>query len=290
MNADTIQTRTPPAPPPASDCEACGKPVQHRLRDGWDASRALSPTFATLYAYERIGHEECAALIAEKLQRKFALELVEGARASRAKARVEWYSLSGTPKDAAEKTFDSFVVEPDNRVAFDRARAWRAGDDFGFLISGPAGTGKSHLGFAVLNYALDQFVADDENGNAGMTHMPAYVSVSEMLAEMRAKQGTSEIPWRTTSRYLVMFDDLGTESITDWSRDVLFRIFDLRLNQKLPTIVTTNLSLSELKERLHERVISRILGNCVPLTLKGKDRRLDLLAEKIRILNGRVQS
>lgn len=156
---------------------------------------------------------------------------------------------------------------------------------------GPSGTGKSHLAFAILNRYIDEFRNRPMQGKDWLDvtmHLPVYYSVSELLSDMRGNNGSGELPFGLTKKGILFLDDLGTENITDWSRDVLFRLFEHRLNQRMPTFITSNLTLAELKERLHERIISRILGLCIPLTLTGKDRRHEILANRVRLVASRV--
>ena len=78
---------------------------------------------------------------------------------------------------------------------------------------------------------------------------------------------------RLTDCDLLILDDLGTEFITDFSVSELFRIINTRLLTGKKTVISTNLSLSDVKKIYSERTFSRIVGNFVLLKFSGKDIR-----------------
>ena len=53
---------------------------------------------------------------------------------------------------------------------------------------------------------------------------------------------------------MLILDDLGTQNATAWAQEKLFQIFNHRYNAMLPTVVTTNLSLDRIDERLRMRL------------------------------------
>ncbi len=77
---------------------------------------------------------------------------------------------------------------------------------------------------------------------------------------------------------LLLIDDLGTEPL--WENitvEQLFALIDHRLSHGLHTVISTNLSLTELKARYTERIMSRLLDQrlCRTLAFMGKDVRLN---------------
>jgi DNA replication protein DnaC len=53
---------------------------------------------------------------------------------------------------------------------------------------------------------------------------------------------------------LLILDDLGTQNATPWAEEKLFQIIDYRYLRRLPTVVTTNLDLRDLDERVRSRL------------------------------------
>lgn len=60
-----------------------------------------------------------------------------------------------------------------------------------------------------------------------------------------------------TKRLIV--DDLGAEKPSDWTNEILFKIFNRRYNDCSQTIVTSNLPPSKLKNHVGDRVARRVL-------------------------------
>lgn len=73
---------------------------------------------------------------------------------------------------------------------------------------------------------------------------------------------------------LLIIDDLGTEVSTVVTNSEFYNIVNLRLINKKSTIISTNLSPSELMSVYSDRVISRIQGNYTTLKIFGDDIRL----------------
>ena len=85
---------------------------------------------------------------------------------------------------------------------------------------------------------------------------------------------------------LLLFDDIGAENVSNWSRDeVLGPILQYRMENHLPTFFTSNLTLEELEKALAitakgvdkvkaRRIIERIKQLTVSLELISKNRRV----------------
>ena len=82
---------------------------------------------------------------------------------------------------------------------------------------------------------------------------------------------------RSFSNYpLLIIDDLGIERSTEYAKEQVYAVVDERYKSGLPIIVTTNLTIGEIREpRLlaDARITSRILEMCVPVNVNGPDRR-----------------
>ena len=75
---------------------------------------------------------------------------------------------------------------------------------------------------------------------------------------------------------LLIIDDLGAERGTEYALEQVFNIVDARLRSDLPLIVTTNLTLNEMKhpaDLAHERIYSRVLERCIPLKINNQNIR-----------------
>lgn len=160
--------------------------------------------------------------------------------------------LDSTVKKA---TFDNFIAkteEEQKALEFMRKIAdyYKNGGVGNTVLSGPAGTGKSHLSMAVLKECLQ---------NEDMTVL--FMSFSEVLDLMKdyfsdkSSIYSPEYFKRLMSDVnLLVIDDIGAEKITEYSQDVLTKVLDGRTS----TIITTNLNSEELQAKYHGRIYSRI--------------------------------
>ena len=85
---------------------------------------------------------------------------------------------------------------------------------------------------------------------------------------------------------LLLIDDLGAEIVTSWSRDeILGTILQYRMQEKLPTFITSNLDIKELEEHLSitnnnksekvkaRRIIERVKQLTVDIKMLGENKR-----------------
>lgn len=72
---------------------------------------------------------------------------------------------------------------------------------------------------------------------------------------------------------LLIIDDLGTEVANSFTNAELFNIINERMITEKKTIISTNLSLEQLRDAYSDRITSRIFNNFVLLKFYGKDLR-----------------
>ena len=53
---------------------------------------------------------------------------------------------------------------------------------------------------------------------------------------------------------LLVLDDLGTENATPWVREKIFQIINYRYLNRLPTVITTNLDMQRIEDRISSRL------------------------------------
>lgn len=73
---------------------------------------------------------------------------------------------------------------------------------------------------------------------------------------------------------LLIIDDLGTEFVNEFTRTALFNVLNSRLNHKRKMIISTNLSLLDVKRIYTERISSRINEHFLRLRFFGDDLRV----------------
>ena len=78
---------------------------------------------------------------------------------------------------------------------------------------------------------------------------------------------------RLLSCDLLIFDDLGTEMSTTFSQSALYTLINTRLVSGKATIISTNLTDSELERKYTKQIISRLMGDYLNLSFTGNDIR-----------------
>lgn len=73
---------------------------------------------------------------------------------------------------------------------------------------------------------------------------------------------------------LLILDDLGTEMTTSFTVSALYELVNTRLTGGRKTIISTNLSVSELSSRYSAQIASRINGEYLPMQFYGEDIRI----------------
>ena len=178
-------------------------------------------------------------------------------------ARLQRYGNLGP---LARLTFDTLIPQgrspdPRNQERFRRALAtciaYAEAPQGWLVLTGPSGCGKTHLAAAIANKCLAQGI-------------PAFFAVvPDLLDHLRATfRPDSDIDYddlfeQVRNAPLLVLDDLGTQSSTPWAQEKLFQIINHRYNARLPTVVTTNLAVEELDERLRTRLADPGLSEIV---------------------------
>lgn len=191
-----------------------------------------------------------------------------------------WPEWSRGPR-LQRATFDTYLPSTAKAtIVRDRLRQYVAAyvpgqTERGIALMGPVGTGKSHLSSALAHSLRARLV------------LTVFVSVTRLLATLRASYGDKtvdqEAPLLHSLRTVpvLILDDLGADRPSEPMLERLFDIFDARYTHCLPTVVTMNWNLKDLRDYVGERIASRITEMCEPLVLTGQDYRLQT-AKKIR--------
>jgi len=176
-------------------------------------------------------------------------------------AKVNTYKPNHESQEQAKKLTIDYIK------SFDKKKS--------LVLSGSPGLGKSHLAYAITKALrlrgyktwfikttelLDLFKSTYQNG--------------AQLTEDRIFELIRTID-------LLVLDDVGSEYVKTnesghetWASDILYKAFDLRLNQAI--VCTTNYSEKELERKYGyngERIISRMMENAKAIRLQGEDRR-----------------
>ena len=169
-------------------------------------------------------------------------------------SRLQRYSNLGA---LTRLTFDNLIPEgrsgdPGNQQrfkrAFQNATAFAQNPQGWLVLMGPPGCGKTHLAAAIANCCIAEnrpvffLIVPDFLDHLRSCFNPASdVSYDDLFDQVR------EAP-------LLILDDLGAHSSTPWAQEKLFQLINHRFNAHMPTVITTNIPLEKLDERLQARV------------------------------------
>lgn len=196
------------------------------------------------------------------------------------------FESSGLGHLIETQTFENFSLDyyrqrPDHYATMKRnydtlyrfAHEFRAGQRHNLALFGGTGLGKTHLSSAVARVVIER------------GYDVCYVTAVGMMADYeydRFKSGRDEQISASLDRYadcdLLIIDDLGTELTNQFTVSVLYNLINTRLNRGLSTIISTNLTQKELRDRYWDRITSRIFGEYQLLSFVGMDVR----AQKLR--------
>ena len=173
--------------------------------------------------------------------------------------------LRSNLKALQDKTFGAFSVEDDRQQqhARDRAKEFADRPEGWLVLLGSCGTGKTHLAAAIGNRRLE------------LGEPAVFIVVPDLLDHLRASFSPNsettfdELFESVRQAPLLILDDLGTQTSTSWATEKLFQILNHRYMNRLPTVITTNVPLDELGDRLASRMADPELS--IVVSMAGTD-------------------
>jgi chromosomal replication initiation ATPase DnaA len=154
--------------------------------------------------------------------------------------------------------------------AHDLARQWALRDIPVLVLTGPVGTGKTHIAAGATWMALQ-------------SRSVRWVEVARVMAQLRASFGDrdrADALSALTGSDSVVLDDLDKAPATEQGLSMIFAAIDARIAEGSPLLITMNSSLGELARRLDpkdtgagEAIASRLQVGRV-ISLAGTDRRV----------------
>jgi DNA replication protein DnaC len=131
--------------------------------------------------------------------------------------------------------------------AFNQAQQFAGKLNGWLMLQGGYGCGKTHLAAAIANYAVEMGVPT------------LFLTVPDLLDTLRFAYDSDDTTFeqrfeQIRTAELLVLDDFGTQNATPWAREKLFQIINYRYINRLPLVVTTNLSLDEIEARIRSRL------------------------------------
>ena len=215
-------------------------------------------------------------------------QLLEGQRKA---LREHWRRACGMPAELLTKTFESFEQNY-QRAAYKAALDWAKDFDLdspcGFtsliFYSDIPGIGKGHLMAAIINYVLANWQGYPERDRCPIRFESGPSLVRRIRATYNIRKG-DEVHEREDEVYkslagvpLLLLDDVGKESPSNFTRETYWYIIDERVKSGLPVIISSRLWFEgerSLVSLMGEDTVSRLYGMTRGdfIRMKGKDYR-----------------
>jgi DNA replication protein DnaC len=156
--------------------------------------------------------------------------------------------------------------------------------EFGLLVLGPCGVGKTHLAVGLLRKLIEDRHA-----------VGLFYDFRDLLREIQlswdAVSQTSELQILrpVLEAEVLVLDDLGANKPTSWVQDTMAYIINNRYNEKRLTIFTSNYldapsrpGEETLADRIETRLRSRLHEMCKAIEIQGEDFRHKILQANYR--------
>ncbi|QMU67288.1 ATP-binding protein [Streptacidiphilus sp. P02-A3a] len=133
------------------------------------------------------------------------------------------------------------------------------------LMAGVVGAGKTYQAYGAVRHLVQ----------SGLGVRWRATTAADLYAELRPRPGTdSERELAAVARCpLLILDDLGAAKASDWTEEITYRLINRRYTHMLPTLITTNLRISDLRAYLGDRVASRLVEMTTRVEFEPVDRR-----------------
>ncbi len=170
--------------------------------------------------------------------------------------------------------FDIFENGEYMKKVYSKMKEW-CGSNFDktvILLSGGTGVGKTHLSKCMANELIKKghLVTLTTAFKMNQDFLKSYSS-----RDLEEKQALLE---KYLSAEILFIDDLGTELVQKGiTVNFLYQVLNERKSNKMPTVITTNLDLKDIRDTYDERISSRIIDKqtSICLQIDGKDLRLN---------------
>ena len=164
------------------------------------------------------------------------------------------------PPRFAGKTFADYKADqPKQRAALalctDYAENFRGHYDAGrcLLLLGNVGTVKTHLAAAIAQHLVTQ-----KNASAVYRTVYSLMQYIKGSFDKHAEYTEAKAYENLITPHLLIIDEIGATKTTEFEQAALFNVINGRYEDKVPTIVISNLMPAELAGSLGERSVDRL--------------------------------
>lgn len=169
----------------------------------------------------------------------------------------------------SEKNFKN-NISPKENILKNKQQALKFINDFednnniGLLMSGTVGSGKTFLAAATGKVLLKK----------GYDVICLTAKEFEDTIKNFSNPSLEDKKIDILNTDLLILDDLGIETQSEYVNNELLKLFDYRITYNKKMIITTNLTLNEIRDKYKSRIYSRIVSNFKYLKFFGPDLRI----------------
>lgn len=187
------------------------------------------------------------------------IEKWEKAQEERQKEQF-FITTSNVGKRYKDKTLNDFIADTDEKKEIlEKVKQYikdvNDGKDRTLWLCGATGTGKTLLGSCICR-------------ETGGVYCKTYDIKDDLLENHFTRKSVFK---KYTNYRSLVIDEVGR---VEQEKDFMFQLLNERYENEVSTVLITNLSKGELKERLGLPLYDRFVSNCVSLTFKGDSHRI----------------
>lgn len=236
------------------------EPQSRQVEAHCERHGAYVSTETTYYLFDKpsVHATGCPKCSAEREAKRLAQSQAEAA-SERAFKVAQLKSEARIPLRFAGSEFASYwAVEQGQKVALSVCKAYaekwpeRIAAGASLVLTGLPGTGKTHLACAVGNAVMEGHVAS-----------VLFCTVSTALRAIKetyrkgSERGEQDVINKLTRPDLLILDEVGVQVGSEHEKLLMFEILNERYQDMRPTILISNLSITELEDFLGQRVMDR---------------------------------
>lgn len=240
-----------------SDIERNLMKVTHKQRAECEKHGEYASYFSEKHCPDGSGCPACSEEVRAEADRKRAEEDYRKAAADRLARRLGGAMI---PPRFQGKSFDTYKADGDKQVRVlsvcqDYANNFNKHYNEGrsLLLLGNVGTGKTHLAAAIAQHVITHH-------SCTALYRTVYGILQHVKGsfDREAEYNESEAFQAFIEPHLLIIDEVGATKSTEFEQQTLFNIVNGRYEQRIPTIVISNLMPEELVGALGERCVDRL--------------------------------
>ncbi len=224
-----------------------------------------SPICAKCGGTGYIGSRMCQCLEALcRQEQEKEVSILSGNQDSFGQFRLDYYSDLPDPKYGASPRV---IMEHNLQTCRRYATFFSPAASGNLLFVGGTGLGKTFLSACIARTVTQR------------GYSVVYESAGHLFSKLeKAKFGGNEESRREAEKFyscnLLILDDLGTEMPGQFVTAALYSLINDRILERMPMVVSTNLTMEELKNRYNPQIGSRLRGSFTLVTFVGEDIRV----------------